>query len=205
MTPDYSQYTFEELLDVREHIDEVSYPERTKEVELWIQRKKPKQDKIIWLKEPDSDIQINKYLRSLWLLLLIPLFWFGGPEVPNKSELKSKAGVFEGITQHSMVKADSEKFSIEVSGESYTGLGKWSQLSNIPIGSLVEISFKDNNVWVIKHENIELVSFEKFSNYSNSIKNRNKVFAIGLFIFILFSVALVIKLIRYNKVLKLDS
>jgi len=65
-SPNYNNYTLEELLDVQNHIDKEQYPERAKEIDLAISSK---------MKEPDIKEEIEKQQEVSKYSTFWPRFW----------------------------------------------------------------------------------------------------------------------------------
>ena len=64
--PNYNNYTLEELLDVKNHIDKEKYPERAKEIELALSDK---------MKDPEIQEEIEKQQKVSKYSTFWPRFW----------------------------------------------------------------------------------------------------------------------------------
>lgn len=201
MSPDYSTYSLEELYEVRAAIDSDRFPERTKDLEYWIEQrqKQPLVVKdIIWLK-PTESVNYQKQLLIIVVAILglLPLFVSFGPHVVHYTQLRSVEGVYKGSDQ-SYHSATAVFYEIQLGEASYKVAGEWPKLQALKPESRVQMLVFDQDVWEINTNGKSVVSYAEFHQYSTDRKRQNWLIAACLFIAAIFSIVLYHKIKKAN-------
>ena len=202
MIPNYKDYSYEELIDARNHIDCEAYPERVIELDLWIEKKRPQVQApktVVWLKRPNSDSHFERYLGVIWLLIFVPLLWIGGPQTPEREVLTRVKGQFIKIEQATKARSSYDRFYIYTTNGNFLGIGKWDALYQIDKEQPLLLSVANDEVWEIASDGHIIVSMDEFQSYARSVGIKNKIFSIAILIFVVMCLKLAYKYYRYEK------